>query len=211
MDFKMFMAHIPHENIDYVEETLKGYDIGQYIISLETTKYEHMHFIVEMTIEDYHRFSKRVFKDKFKLRGRAIKGEPRQYGIIKKIENIENAKAYTVKDGNVRTNLDQAELEKYLEQSFKKAEDKCMIDEIVEELENRYAEAYMKSYNEVYIEDVCFNRVTARYAIIDIMREKGLKSISRNKVENILYRYMMKQSEEFVSTKEIYEILYPMG
>lgn len=205
------MAHIPHEHIDYVEETLKGYDIGQYIISLETSKYEHMHFIVEMTMEDYHRFSKRVFKDKFKLRGRAVKGEPRQYGIIKKIENIENAKAYTVKDGNVRTNLDQAELEKYLEQSFKKAEDKAMIDEIVEELENRYAEAYMKSYNEVHIEDVCFNRVIARYAIIDIMREKGLKSISRNKVENILYRYMMKQSEEFVSTKEIYGILYPMG
>lgn len=120
----MFMAHINHEHIDYVETTLNNYGIGNYIIAMEETTYQHMHFLVQMTDEDYHKFSKRVFKDKFKLRGRAVKGEPRQYGKIHNIEDIEKAKAYTCKDGNLRTNMTDAQIQKYVDASFEKEDKK---------------------------------------------------------------------------------------
>lgn len=122
-----FMAAIKHTNVDYVVDTLQEYNIGTYIIGLENaegvhseTEGEHFHFLVEMSPEDYHKFAKRVFIDKFKLRGRATKGKPRQYGKLTKIDNLEKMKAYTVKDSNVRTNLNDEQLEKVKETSFKK-------------------------------------------------------------------------------------------
>lgn len=210
----MFMAHINHEHIDYVEETLKNYDIGLYLIGLEKTDYEHMHFLVEMEEKDYHKFSKRVFKDKFKLRGRAIQGAPRQYGKIKNIEDIEKAKAYTVKDGNVRTNMKDDDLKKYLEKSFKKVEKQEFLDECADELEKRYLQSQIALYGPPeYIpkeESGMFHLYQLRVLTITIFKEKGLKTISRSRVENVVYRFMMRSGTPFHATVEnIYNMLYP--
>ena len=66
-----FMAHIPHTEKEYIKEQLSSF---KYLFGMETSEYEHFHFLVEMSDKEYHSFSKRVFKDKYKLRGRAIKG-----------------------------------------------------------------------------------------------------------------------------------------
>lgn len=129
-----FMAHIPIENADYIEATLKEYDIGGYIIGIEETPYHHFHFIVEMTENHYHNFSKRVFKDKFNLRGRATKGLPRQYGRVKEIQNLERLKAYTLKDGNFRTNMTEEQIQKYIDISFKKNEQKTLDESLLNDL-----------------------------------------------------------------------------
>lgn len=105
-----FMAHLPpkHEEepmLDYLETTLKEYDIQGYIIGEETEPYNHYHFIVQISEKDYHKFASRVFKKKYNLRGKAIKDHPRQYGKVKEIENVERMKAYTLKEGVFRTNL----------------------------------------------------------------------------------------------------------
>lgn len=213
----MFMAHINHEHIDYVEETLNNYDIGLYLIGMEGNNdpipgcYEHMHFLVEMEETDYHKFSKRVFKDKFKLRGRAVQGKPRQYGKVKHIDDIENAKTYTVKDGNVRTNMSQDELKKYIDKSFEKVEKTEFLDECAEELERRYIESQTSLYGPAeYAEGGSFSLYKLRMLTITIMREKGLKSISRSRVENVIYRFVMKSGTPFHATVEdIYEMLYP--
>lgn len=90
MKYQMFMAHIPVKDISHVETILKTYEIKQYLICGETSPYDHLHFMCEMTDETYHAFSKRLFKDEYKLRGRAIKTlpnqptKPRQYGKVKK-------------------------------------------------------------------------------------------------------------------------------
>ena len=63
-----------------------------------------------MADSDYHSFAQRVFKKKHGLRGRAVKGDPRQYGRLKHIENLQRLKAYTIKDGNYRTNLSDVEI-----------------------------------------------------------------------------------------------------
>lgn len=123
-----FMAHIPATDIDYVEDTLKEYDIGAYILGIETEPYHHIHFVVQMTENHYHNFSKRVFKDKYNLRGRATKGSPRQYGRVKTINNLEKMKAYTLKDNNFRTNMTEDQIQKYVEMAFKK-NDQLTLDE----------------------------------------------------------------------------------
>lgn len=139
MNYLAFMGALEHSHFDYLENTLKEYDIGSYIVSAEVsstsheaTKGQHFHFLVEMTDQDYTRFSKRVFIDKFKLRGRAVKGLPRQYGKVKQIENLEQMKRYTVKDGNFRTNLTDTEIQELVENSFQKDEKKKIQDELME-------------------------------------------------------------------------------
>ena len=122
-----FFACIKHDQIDEVETILNKYDIGKYIISMEVaeathkmTNGEHMHFYVEMLPKDYIRFAKRVFIDKYKLRGQAKGGVGRQYGKVKNIENHERMKAYTVKDGKLRTNMTEQEIEALKNVSFEK-------------------------------------------------------------------------------------------
>jgi len=206
----MFMAHINHEHIDYVETTLNNYGIGNYIIAMEETTYQHMHFIVQMTDDDYHKFSKRVFKDKFKLRGRAIKGEPRQYGKIHNIEDIEKAKAYTCKDGNLRTNMTDEEIQKYIDSSFKKEDKKQFLEECAQELESKYLEYQKQSGDEA--EDPSRPHLdTLRIMAINILRNKNLKTISRSRVESVIYAYMMMehQHENYRPTDEwIYRTIY---
>lgn len=206
----MFMAHINHEHIDYVETTLNNYGIGKYIIAMEETTYQHMHFIVQMTDEDYHKFSKRVFKDKFKLRGRAIKGEPRQYGKIHNIEDIEKAKAYTCKDGNLRTNMTDEEIKKYIDSSFQKEDRKAFLEECACELEKKYQQYQGQMGVEAeYPNTPALD--TLRILTIGILREKKLKTISRSRIEGVIYAYMMMehQYENYRPTDEwIYRTIY---
>lgn len=142
MEYLAFMSAIRHEHIEYVEGTLKEYDIGAYLIAMETckdshkeTNGEHLHFLVQMTETDYHKYSKRVFKDKFKLRGKAVKDKPRQYGKVSKINDLERMGAYCIKDGNIVTNMTEQQLQSYKEISFKATEVKDFRQKLMEHLE----------------------------------------------------------------------------
>lgn len=102
---------------NYLEEMIQEYGVKRYLIAHEAEPYSHFHFVVEFETEadrNYHNLCKRVFKDKFKLRGQATKGKPRQYGCLKKIENIEKMCAYTLKEGNFRTNMVQEDIDKFI-------------------------------------------------------------------------------------------------
>lgn len=129
------MAHIDHEHFEYLEETLKEYDVGHYIIAFEHKNYDHFHFYCQMTEVHYHRFAKRVFKDKFKLRGRAKDGQPRQYGKVKTVENHEKMMSYTLKDENYKTNMCDTEIKEAIELAKSYNEIKDTIDLIQIELE----------------------------------------------------------------------------
>lgn len=136
-----FYAAIKHEHKDTVLKILLEYDIERYIIGLEVsqsthneTEGQHMHFMVQMYPKDYSRFAKRVFIDKYGLRGRALEGLPRQYGKVKNIENIQKMMCYTVKDGNLMTNMDQDTIEELIKQSFKKEDKKTEYEQLYEAL-----------------------------------------------------------------------------
>lgn len=136
-----FFGAIKHEHKDEVVDILKQYDIGLFIVSLEVsqdshkaTDGQHMHFYVEMSPQDYTRFAKRIFIDRFKLKGKATKGESRQYGKVQKIENVQRMKAYTVKDGNIVTNMSEGELELLKNISFKKQDKEDEFEKLMEEM-----------------------------------------------------------------------------
>lgn len=138
----MFMAHMPVADISNAVSVLLEYQsVEHYIVAAETKPYEHLHFLVEMNTIDYGRYSKRLFRDKYKLRGQAgrkgtpYEGIPRQYGKIHKdIKNIFNACCYTVKDGNYQSNLPEETVLEFLKHSFEKA-DECPVEIAVKNLE----------------------------------------------------------------------------
>jgi len=117
--WQVFMAHINHSEKMYLMEQLTTF---KYLFGMEYSGYEHFHFLVEMSDKEYHSFSKRVFKDKYQLRGRATKGAPRQYGKERKIRDIQKVARYTCKDKNVETNMTEAELEDILGQKLEECE-----------------------------------------------------------------------------------------
>ncbi len=130
MEWIAFFFAVKHTEFDYLIETLLEYTVGGYIVAAETasnahkdTGGEHFHFCCEMSNEDYHKFSKRV-KIKYSLSGQARNGQARQYGKVDKINNIEKMKAYCLKDGNIRSNLEPEELDRLKEKSYKKEEKK---------------------------------------------------------------------------------------
>lgn len=142
-----FMCQLRHTEIDYLERMLQEYEIGNYIISMEVAKEshketegQHFHFIVQMSDKDYHKYSKRIFIDKYKLRGRAGAGLPKQYGKVADIQNLDGMLAYTVKDGKFRTNMTEQEIKQYVSKSFQKNEDKTFQEQLF---------TYLSAYNNV--------------------------------------------------------------
>lgn len=132
------MAHISEDQFDYLEEVLQEYNIGYYLIGFENEPYDHFHFLVEMKLSDYHNFTQRVFVNKYKLRGKAIAGHPRQYGKIKNIQDIDKLKSYTIKDNNYRSNLSEADVQRIFEQSHKKESLKLLKDKMYEHVESAF-------------------------------------------------------------------------
>ena len=126
MEYLAFFFAIKHEHYPYIRNTIDKYEIGKFLIAMETdtkvhleTEGQHFHFLVQMTRDNYAKFSK-VLRDKFKLRGRSKDGKPRQYGILKEIKDLDRIAAYTIKDGNYYTNMDDDDLDKWYKISFKK-------------------------------------------------------------------------------------------
>lgn len=122
---------------DDLEETLKEYPIGGYVIAYEQEPYKHFHFLVEMEERDYAAYRKRVFIDKWGLRGQARDGKPREYGKVKNIEDFDKMLSYTIKDENFRTNLDQEQIDNALDKSFKKEKPKLLKEKMVKFIDNK--------------------------------------------------------------------------
>ena len=137
MKYQAFTCHLDLDQFDYLETKLKEYNIGSYIIGHESNPYSHFHFCVQMEDEEYHNFAQAVFKKKFKLRGRAIKDKPRQYGKVTQINNLDKMKQYTCKDGNYRTNLSDEEIKDIYEKSYQKVDHKTEVDKLHDYLDSQ--------------------------------------------------------------------------
>jgi len=168
-----FMAHIPASEFQYLETTLNEYDIGGYVIGHEAEPFSHFHFLVEMKDTDYVNFRKRVFIDKFKLRGLARNGKPRQYGKVGEIEDFDKMLSYSVKDENIRSNLDDETINDAIDKSFKKQSPKLLKDKMIlfiEEKTSNYGvpRYYSKKKILKLIVEWCFNeKIPVRKSILD--------------------------------------------
>jgi hypothetical protein len=124
-----FFGAIRHLHMTEIHKIWDETDKGLYVVSKEIsseshqdTDGEHFHFVAEMTPIVYHAFSKRLFKDRFNLRGVAKDGLSRQYGKVKEIKDINRMIAYSLKDGDYITNISDDEIDRYKLISFAKIE-----------------------------------------------------------------------------------------
>lgn len=189
-NFIAFMGHMPLDDYDYIEDTLKEYDIGGYLIGAETssTGVEHYHFLVEMTMDDYHLFSERVFRKKYKLRGRASKGQARQYGKLKEIRDFERLKAYTLKEGNTRTNLSDEDLSHAREISFSKTQKIDLREKMINSLKNSNIGDMRKQAIQI-LADIGGNFRPTRSAIDGLVIEYYTRNKKYDKVYDLLYPF----------------------
>lgn len=210
LEYIAFMCACRHVNYDYLEQTLKEYPIGLYLIASETTTEahketdgEHFHFLVQMTNHDYHKYAKRVFKDKLKLRGQAKDGNPRQYGRVKKIEDLTRMGAYTIKQGNIRTNMTEAQLEQYKAVTFTTKEEMTFEEELYEYMMN----------NSTVIVDNCPVKITGfkilGIQVITFARQYRRKQyINRMKVEKYVRYYQMHYLKEQIQDYELFNAMF---
>jgi hypothetical protein len=155
--FIMFMAHIAHTEYEYLVDELNKLE-AEYVLSAEVETYEHFHFLVRMSDKKYHAFSKRIFKDKYSLRGRAVKGQPRQYGKIKnEIENLKDALAYTLKDKNYKSNMTKERIEEILEKKIEEVKNNKNKDasKLLKENCLKYVEEHWKCGTNYEVEEYC--------------------------------------------------------
>lgn len=200
------MFHINLSEYDYIEDTLKEYDIGAYFIGFEEEPYHHYHILFEGTDKIYNAFSKRIV-EKYILRGKASVGACRQYGKLKSIKDIERLKAYTVKDGCVRTNVSQKILDEYIEISFKKESLQNTIDKIVESLDQTF-DLHFKTYGGTYDFTPSSILKGVTYRIIAYLLETG-KKFSGSSIRNFV-AYYIQFSKKITNSKknEIFQYLY---
>lgn len=182
----------------FMEKLLK-YNIGKYVVGKEVeetshkeTDGEHIHVCCQMSEEEYHRFAVSVLRQQMKLRGRAIAGFCRQYGKVKHIRSLEKMKAYTMKDGNVVTNLEEDELVKLKAISYKKENHITEFWKMVD-----YVNDNIKINVDGYINDIDeakARRLVVEYMIINNDKEHNLKTPTRSQIDNVVKSYVMYRS-----------------
>lgn len=156
------MAHIKHDQKETIEKYVDN-RFTQYIIAYETapTVGEHIHFLLwAEQLEDYHKLAQNIFKRKYNLRGKATKGKCRQYGKVKKIEDIDRMMAYSVKDKNVTYKIDDSnedQIKKAFATSFEKNDNLTRLnDMLLKYIEENKAPQYIpKVDNTGYYNKMC--------------------------------------------------------
>lgn len=225
------MAHIPHSEIDFIEnDLLEQQEVLTYLIGLETsnTVGEHMHFLCCVESETwYHKWSKRIFKDKYKLKGKAYKidgnGYPRQYGKLKEIKDLEKMGSYTVKDGNIKTNMPQNEIDNFVKKSHKKNILLTTTYEICEKMVNLDDKHFRDYYTcpsdwpreefsdwlkkKNFFTDEHYQKSRKRYLLINIIKlfkEKNIESITKGKIDAVWHRFITLHFSEVEILNEYY-------
>ncbi len=138
--------------------------------------------------------------EKFKLRGKAKDGKSRQYGKVKEIDNVEKMAAYTLKDGNIRTNMSENDLEKYRSISYKKNEEKKLFMKVLDKLVQHSGQADPITYWDDW-------KLTLRQKIISLIIQETQPDFyfTKSLVEKIMLVYLRVCCN---STNSIYQQLY---
>ena len=213
-EWMAFMAHIPHADALEIAKDLARYET-KYILGLEVSSYEHIHFLALMTKDEYHAFSKKNFIVKYKLRGRATKGKPRQYGKEKEIRDLEKYAQYCLKDQNFISNMSKDEIEEIIRMKIddvkntksKNANSVMLKDELV-----LYVEKHMgnkPTYHSLAVYDEkwhAYNRLM-KIKIVDFMRSKEL-SIRKSTIDMYFYHVVAYSKEIKMSSADIIDTLY---
>ncbi len=162
-----------------------------------------------MSKYEYAKFSKRVFIQKFKLRGRATKGCPRQYGKVKDIQSLDKAAAYSIKDGNIRTNMVQERIDKLAELAYEKK-----TEDITAKLIEYVDDNLMNTNDYDNPEDLDFQQKLQLVPtlIIGYLRhhKKPLRASTIKYYSHQVLAYTKHKDIKY-SDRELYHIMFPHG
>ncbi len=189
-----FYCTLPLQEIDALETAILGYlsDESRYLIAHEIStvkKISHFHVIAEMDKHQYENFRNNVLIKRYQL-----KSKNKQYGKVKKINDVNKMISYCLKDdGERRSNIPEDEIKIFLENSYKKSEDRDHIQLCIENmppLEHKY------SYSDT---DILIKKVQ----IIEYFKKNNLE-INYNKCNRIFDMFLLKQN---ISAAQIYDIM----
>lgn len=201
-----FMCHLAHTEFENLIQEVEKLE-APYIVSAEVGNYEHFHFLVKITERQYNTFVTRVFYKKYRLRGKAMNGLPRQYGKVKEVNDLSKMMAYTIKDKNFRTNMKTEDIEHILKKKItevinSKKETREIKEKMIDFVNDRmpnYMSNQMFRRHEKYI----------RIAIIDFMIENKI-NIMRTTIERYYWYYVAYTTNDNykLSSTEIYQEIY---
>lgn len=188
------MYHLPENEFDVLEQMITDHDIGGYIIGHETDPYDHFHVVFEELSENVYTNLNKKIVEKYKLRACSKKGIRKQYGKIRKIEDLDKLKSYTVKDGNFRTNLSDEEMKKVIENSFEKTRKKEWIDKVIKRLEEENGDLFQHKSQPDHYGNVRWYEIDERLGkkVMEIHIKENVK-FSFSQIKSIV-RYSLQQT-----------------
>lgn len=200
----MFIAFMFHTDKDHyhVEESIKEY-FSSYLIAYEAKPYSHYHAVVnDPSGKGWIKFRQNILITKLNLRGRATKDAPRQYGKLKKIEDINKMISYTVKDGEYIKSENFEITQEQLKNSFKKTDKK----EEVEELQLYIKDITLNTFGN--IKD--FSEFKMKNFIVKYLRDKTNQNPTRHRIERLYISLINLKGTPFEKSSEyIVDYLFP--
>jgi len=212
MDHFTFFIDVKVEHFDYVENKTKEYNIEEYLIAHEQYNRKgeekpHFHFIVYTDKKNLTNLVKH-FVEKFNLRNTSGKrGGIRHYGTNgnKPIHDIEKYRTYCCKDKNVRSNLTEEQLNKYIEKSFQKQDKDVLLYKSYQYIEEHYKprpeNCTLPEYE--YQQRQSWDRqaiIDLRHTVLDFCLETNYK-ITKATIDNFILHYLREKHKEGNSFK----------
>lgn len=110
-----FFMDISYDKFDEVEGIVKSYNFPEWLIAMETSPRDHIHFLVFTTNTEKNACFNRLIR-KYDLKHDAKHGGKRKYGQVKKqLSNIATFKRYLAKQGMIRGSETQEALQRYID------------------------------------------------------------------------------------------------
>jgi transcriptional regulator NrdR family protein len=190
-----FYCDLPLEELDNLEQYLLKYiGDGKYVIAHEVstaTAKSHFHVIAEFAeLEQWDMFRNAILIKKYKL-----SAKNKQYGKVKKINDVNKMISYILKDdGPRRTNLQPDVVKEYLEASYKKQVDRDHVELAISSVPSM---PYQYEYSDTDI-------ICKKIVILEYFKKNDL-DCNIAKVGRIFNMYLMRQKE--LSANQIYEIM----
>lgn len=166
MEYYAGVFHVELSQHKTIENILKEYDVGIYLIGHEIEPYSHFHIVAQLPCKTHWTNFQKKLITRYDLRGKPGKNKPRQYGSIKEIRDIEKLKAYCVKDGNVLTNMTALEYNHYIEMSYKKENNRKFFDNLMDYLDTIENITVLKTTSETYGNMTTYSQESSIYSKI---------------------------------------------
>ena len=203
------------EHYDYVEQKVKDYGIEEYLLSHEeiTRKGDrkpHFHGIVYTSKKNVTNLVKH-FVDRYKLRNTSgRRGGSRHYTLGKKpVYDIDHFRVYCCKDGNVRSNMTEAQIEQYILKSYKKDERMKLYEDVHKHLTALYLpELYTGLFN---TETSAHIRQYRENVINYMVKNTDSINITKGQIDNMVKYHLFQKARETQEAQyehELYALLY---